>query len=147
MMRLQKQFPDSFRKEYKLNTASATGDLSMRLMLILNHLRRISRSGTCWKQATTSLTSRQSEELLELALCVREALFKTSSSVVSDSKESDDDDDDVFMQPRVLSQKMSNASEVTHVQIICLLFDISLIFYFMFIYIYVSILVCPVGVY
>ena len=147
MMRLQKQFPDSFCKEYKLNTASATGDLSMRLMLILNHLRRISRSGTCWKQATTSLTSRQSEELLELALCVREALFKTSSSMVSDSKESDDDDD-VFVQPRVLGKKMSNASEVTHVQIICLLFDISLIFYFMFIYIYiyVSILVCPAGV-
>jgi len=135
MMRLQKQFPDSFCKEYKLNTASAAGDLAMRLMLIMNHLRRISRSGTCWKQATTSLTSRQSEELIELALCVREAPFKTSSSVVSDAKESDDDDD-VFMQPRVLSQKMSNASEVTHVQIICLLFGISLIFYFMFIYIF-----------
>jgi hypothetical protein len=148
MMRLQKQFPDSFCKEYKLNTASATGDLSMRLALILNHLRRISRSGTCWKQATTSLTSRQSDELLELALCVRETLFKTSlssSSMVSDSKESDDDD--VFVQPRVLGKKMSNASEVTHVQIICFLFDISLIFHFMFIYIYVSILVCPAGVY
>jgi hypothetical protein len=67
--------------------------------------------------------------------------------MVSDSKESDDDDD-VFVQPRVLGKKMSNASEVTHVQIICLLFDISLIFYFMFIYIYiyVSILVCPAGV-
>ena len=127
-MKLQKQFPDSFCKEYKLNTASATGDLSMRLMLILNHLRRISRSGTCWKQATTTLTSMQSEELLELALCVRETLFKTSlssSSMVSDSKESDDD---VFVQPRVLGKKMSNASEVTHVQIICLLFGISLIF-------------------
>lgn len=139
MMRLQKQFPDSFCKEYKLNTASATGDLSMRLMLILNHLRRISRSGTCWKQATTSLTSRQSDELLELALCVRQTLVTSlsSSSLVSDSKESDDDD--VFVQPRVLGPKMSNASEVTHVQIICLLFDISLIFYFMFIYIYLCI--------
>ena len=112
-MRLQKQFPDSFCKEYKLNIASATGDLSMRLMLILNHLRRISRSGTCWRQATTSLTSRQSDELLELALCVRQTLVTSlsSSSLVSDSKESDDDDDDVFIQPRVLSQKMSNASE------------------------------------
>lgn len=119
-MKLQKQFPDSFCKEYKLNTASATGDLSMRLMLILNHLRRISRSGTCWKQATTSLTSMQSEELLELGLCVRETLFKSSlssSSMVSDSKDSDDDD--VFGKPRVLSKTLSNTSEVTHVQIIC----------------------------
>ena len=130
MMRLQKQFPDSFCKEYKLNTASAAVDLSMRLMLIMNHLRRISRSGTCWKQATTSLTSRQSDELLELALCVRQTLVTSlsSSSLVSDSKESDDDAP--FVEPRVLGPKMSNASEVTHVQIICLLFDISLVFLF-----------------
>jgi hypothetical protein len=34
------------------------------------------------------------------------------------------------VEPRVLGPKMSNASEVTHVQIICLLFDISLVFLF-----------------
>ena len=120
-MKLQKQFPDSFCKDYKLNTASATGDLSMRLMLILNHIRRISRSGTCWKQATTTLTSTQCEELLDLALCVREGLCKissSSSSKMSDSKENSEDDD-IFVKPRVLSKTLSNTSEVTHVQITC----------------------------
>ena len=120
-MKLQKQFPDSFCKDYKLNTASATGDLSMRLMLILNHIRRISRSGTCWKQATTTLTSMQCEELFDLALCVREGLCKissSSSSKMSDSKENSEDDD-IFVKPRVLSKNLSNTSEVTHVQITC----------------------------
>lgn len=123
MMKLQRQFPESFSKDYKLNTGSDTGDLSMRLMTVLNHLRRIARSGTAWKQASGNMTQTQCEELLDLALCVRESLVSTS--MPSSSGPSDVDignsisaDDAVLPKPRCLSKKLSDASEVTHVQMI-----------------------------